>query len=282
MKLQFTKMHGCGNDYMYLDCRQTGLPEEISAWSVRFSRRHFSVGADGIICICPPLLADGDATMRMFNADGSEGKMCGNGVRCVAQYLYTHGVQKDVIEIDTMAAGRKTLRRMGEGIWQADMGRFSAMADDLPAVGLGGGPLVHAPLTVAGETYDVACVSMGNPHCVVQWQGEPPTGAALAAIGPAFERHPAFPEGTNTEFVQVLDATHLMMRVWERGSGETWACGTGACASAAAMVLRGICPRNVPIEVSLLGGVLAITVDNGDNVRMTGPAETAFEGVVEA
>ena len=132
MQLHFTKMHGCGNDYIYLDCRETGLPAEIAAWSQKLSRRHFSIGADGIICICPPLTADGDATMRMFNADGSEGKMCGNGVRCVAQFLYTHGVPKDVIEIDTLMAGRKTLRRKGEGLWQAEMGHFSAMADTLP------------------------------------------------------------------------------------------------------------------------------------------------------
>lgn len=151
MQLHFTKMHGCGNDYIYLDCRETGLPAEIAVWSQKLSRRHFSIGADGIICICPPLTADGDATMRMFNADGSEGKMCGNGVRCVAQFLYTHGVPKDVIEIDTLMAGRKTLHRKGEGLWQAQMGHFSAMADALPAVGLGAGPLVHAPLTAAGK-----------------------------------------------------------------------------------------------------------------------------------
>ena len=157
MQLHFTKMHGCGNDYIYLDCRETGLPAEIAVWSQKLSRRHFSIGADGIICICPPLTADGDATMRMFNADGSEGRMCGNGVRCVAQFLYTHGVPKDVIEIDTLMAGRKTLHRKGEGLWQAEMGHFSAMADTLPAVGLGAGPLVHAPLTAAGKTWDAAC-----------------------------------------------------------------------------------------------------------------------------
>lgn len=197
MQLHFTKMHGCGNDYIYLDCRETGLPAEIAVWSQKLSRRHFSIGADGIICICPPLTADGDATMRMFNADGSEGKMCGNGVRCVAQFLYTHGVPKDVIEIDTLMAGRKTLHRKGEGLWQAEMGHFSAMADTLPAVGLGAGPLVHAPLTAAGKTWDAACISTGNPHCIIEWPDcdTLPTGHALAAIGPEFEHHPAFPEG---------------------------------------------------------------------------------------
>lgn len=283
MQLQFTKMHGCGNDYIYLDCRETGLPADVAAWSVRLSRRHFSVGADGIICICPPLTPDGDATMRMFNADGSEGKMCGNGVRCVAQYLYTHGVEKEVLEIDTLKAGRKTLRRTGEGLWQADMGRFDADPAALPAVGLGAGPLVHAPLQAAGQVWDVAGISMGNPHCVIEWPDLDtlPTGAALAAIGPEFEHHAAFPEGVNTEFVYVKDPTHLVMRVWERGSGETFACGTGTCATVSALVLRGVCPRNVPVSVELLGGVLEITVCEDDTVLMSGPAEVAFTGVAE-
>ena len=145
MQLSFTKMHGAGNDYIYLDCRGTGLPQQIADWSVSLSRHHFSIGADGIICICPPSTPGADATMRMFNADGSEGKMCGNGVRCVAEFLYTHGVARDTLEIDTLS-GRKTLRRLGEGQWQAEMGRFSAMAADLPAVNVGEGPLVHVPL----------------------------------------------------------------------------------------------------------------------------------------
>lgn len=283
MKLNFTKMQGCGNDYIYLDCRQTGLPEQVSEWSRALSRRHFSVGADGIICICPPILPDADATMRMFNADGSEGKMCGNGVRCVAQYLYTHGVERDVIEIDTLLAGRKTLRRMGEGIWQADMGKFCAKAAALPAVGLGPDPLAHVTLTAAGRSWDACCVSMGNPHCVIQWQDLDtlPTGAALAEIGPEFEHHAAFPEGVNTEFVYVKSPTSLVMRVWERGSGETMACGTGACATAAAMVLRGVCPWDTPVDVALLGGVLRITVCRDGTVLMTGPAETAFTGTAE-
>ena len=283
MRLEFTKMHGCGNDYIYLDCRDTGLPEDIARWSRTLSRRHFSVGADGIICICAPVLAGGDATMRMFNADGSEGRMCGNGVRCVAQYLYEHGLKKDVIEIDTLMAGRKTLRRLGEGMWQADMGRFDATPDALPAVGLGAGPLVHADLVAGGLSWDVACVSMGNPHCVIQWPEEAtlPTGTALAGLGPAFEHHPAFPEGVNTEFVYVRDPHHLVMRVWERGSGETLACGTGACATVAALVLRGVCPRSEAVQVDLLGGTLSITVDEGDGVRMAGPAETTFTGTVE-
>ena len=282
MKLKFTKMQGCGNDYIYLDCRRTGLPPQVPVWSTVLSRRRFSVGADGIICICPPLLSDGDASMRIFNADGSEAGMCGNGVRCVAQYLYTHGAARDELRIDTPSAGRKTLRRVGDGLWQADMGRFSAMADVLPAVGLGAGPLVNVPLTVNGKNWNVTCISMGNPHCVIEWpDADLPTGPALAALGPSFENHPAFPERTNTEFVYRKSATELVMRVWERGSGETFACGTGACATVAAMVLRGRCPRQTPVAVHLLGGTLTITVCEDDAVKMTGPAVEAFTGEVE-
>ena len=281
MQLSFTKMHGAGNDYIYLDCRGTGLPQQIADWSVSLSRHHFSIGADGIICICPPSTPGADATMRMFNADGSEGKMCGNGVRCVAEFLYTHGVARDSLEIDTLS-GRKTLRRLGEGQWQAEMGCFSAMAADLPAVGVGEGPLVHMTVEVAGRSWDAAGVSMGNPHCVVEWPDENlPTGMDLAAIGPDFEKNKLFPEGVNTEFIYVRDATHLKMRVWERGSGETMACGTGACASVSAMVLRGVCPRDVPVEVELLGGKLNITVRSDDHVLLSGPAETAFTGEAE-
>lgn len=282
MRIRFTKMHGCGNDYIYLDCRQSGPPADIAALSVRLSRRHFSVGADGVICICPPKSPGADAAMRMFNADGSEGKMCGNGVRCVAQWLYTHGLAKPVLRIDT-AAGQKTLRRLGDGVWQAEMGRFSALAADLPAVGLGTGPLIETPLTAADREWTVSGISMGNPHCVVLWPGPDPLpqGAALAALGPAFERHTAFPQGVNTEFLTVQSAVHLTMRVWERGSGETLACGTGACAAAAAMVLRGYCPREAPVQMATAGGVLTVTVQNDDRVLLAGPAATAFEGWAE-
>ena len=280
MQLHFTKMHGCGNDYIYFDCFQHDI-NNPEALSVRLSDRHYGIGGDGVILVCPSDVADGK--MRMFNLDGSEGKMCGNGVRCVAQFLYTHGVPKDVIEIDTLMAGRKTLHRKGEGLWQAEMGHFSAMADTLPAVGLGAGPLVHAPLTAAGKTWDAACISTGNPHCIIEWPDcdTLPTGHALAAIGPEFEHHPAFPEGVNTEFVYIESPTSVVMRVWERGSGETFACGTGSCATVAALVLRGMCPRNVPVDVHLLGGILSITITADDDILMTGPAETAFVGCVE-
>lgn len=281
MKLNFLKMQGAGNDYIYLDCRQTGVPAEAAELAVRLSRRRFSVGADGLICIAPPQLADADATMVMFNADGSEGAMCGNGIRCVAEYLYTHGVQKDLIELDTRRAGRKTLYRVGVHRWRAGMGRFSARATDLPVVGLGSGPLLGVPLVAAGHTWQVSCVSMGNPHCVVFCRETPPVGDQLAEWGRALAGHPAFPEGANVEFVQQHSPTALTVTVWERGSGATLACGTGACAAVAAGVLRGCCPREQEVSVTLPGGTLEVQVLADDTVLLTGPAQTVFDGTVD-
>lgn len=281
MKLSFTKMHGAGNDYIYLDCRSDGLPPDAAAWAVRLSRRHFSVGADGLICLCPPLLADADATMRMFNADGSEGEMCGNGVRCAAEFLYTHGVTRQTIEIDTPRAGRKTLRRVGEGLWQAELGRFSLRAADLPAAGVGAGPLLDLPLAAGGQCWRVGCVSVGNPHCVVCCPGMPPDGRELAEAGALLSRHPAFPQGVNVEFVHADSPVHLTATVWERGSGATLACGTGACAAVVVHTLRGRCRRDTPIAVALPGGALTVCVRADDTLLLTGPACTAFTGSVE-
>ncbi|MGN0706960.1 MAG: diaminopimelate epimerase [Faecalibacterium sp.] len=281
MKLAFTKMQGCANDYIYLDCRKNGVPQEIAAWARKLSARHFSVGADGIICVCAPETPGADGTMRMFNADGSEGKMCGNGIRCVAQWLTDHApecAEKKELRIDTRS-GLKTLRSMGGGAWQVEMGRYSAMAADLPAVDMGKGPLVGQPLEAAGRTWQVTCISVGNPHCVTL---VPDVDALkLEEIGPAFEKHPNFPEQINTEFIQVVDPTHLKMRVWERGSGETWACGTGACASAAALTELGVCPADQPIHIELRGGELIIHVLPDGQIRMTGPTQTVCEGVAD-
>ena len=281
MKLRFTKMQGAGNDYIYLDCRAGGLPADPAALARQLSRRRFSVGADGLICIGPPLLADADAAMYIWNADGSEGAMCGNGARCVAEYLYTHGVGKPLIELDTPRAGRKTLYRVGEHQWRAGMGRFSARAEDLPAVGLGSGPLLAVPLVAAGRSWRVSCISMGNPHCVVVCPHTPPAGAELAEWGAALERHPAFPQRTNVEFVRVYGKNLLDVAVWERGSGATLACGTGACAAAAALVLQGQCSREQEIEVRLPGGVLSVRILADDTVLLTGPAQTVFAGEVD-
>ena len=281
MKLSFTKMQGCANDYIYLDCRASGVPENIAALAQKLSARHFSVGADGIICVCAPVTPGADGQMRMFNADGSEGKMCGNGIRCVAQWLRTHApecAEKPVLKIDTQS-GLKTLRYQGEGRWQVEMGAYSTLPADLPAVNMGEGPLVGRPLQVEGRTYSVTCISVGNPHCVTVV--EDVDSLKLEDIGPAFEHHENFPEQVNTEFVEVADPTHLKMRVWERGSGETWACGTGACATAAALTELGICPRGEDIHIALRGGELVIRLLPGNQLLMTGPTETVFEGTTE-
>ena len=278
MKLSFTKMQGCANDYIYLDCRSTGVPANIAALSERLSRRHFSIGADGIICICAPVTAGADGRMRIFNADGSEAQMCGNGIRCVAQWLYTHGVEKPVLTIDT-GSGCKTVTRKGEGLWQVEMGEYTAMAAALPAVNMGEGPLVDVPLEVEGRRWQVSCISVGNPHCVTVV--EDVDGMKLEQVGPAFESHKNFPERINTEFVEVVDPTHLKMRVWERGSGETWACGTGTCATVAALTEQGLCPAGENIHVQLRGGDLVIRILPGRKMLMTGPAETVCEGTTQ-
>lgn len=281
MKLSFTKMQGCANDYIYLDCRKNGVPEQITELAKELSRRHFSIGADGIICICAPQSEGADGTMRIFNADGSEGMMCGNGIRCVAEWLRTHEplcAEKPQLLIDTRS-GCKTMRYQGDGCWQVEMGVYSTLPADLPAVNMGDAPLVNKTLLVDGKSWNVTCVSMGNPHCVTvvpQVDSLP-----LEAIGPAFEKHANFPQQVNTEFVEVVDATHLKMRVWERGSGETWACGTGASATAAALTEQGICPRGEEIHVQLRGGELIIRILPGNELLMTGPAKIVCEGTVE-
>ena len=191
MKLSFTKMQGCANDYIYLDCRESGVPENIVPLARDLSRRHFSVGADGIICICAPVTPGADGRMRIFNADGSEAQMCGNGVRCVAEWLYTHGVAKPRLAIDT-GAGCKTVTRMGAQLWQVEMGEYTTMAAALPAVNMGEGPLVDCPLEVEGKRWQVTCIGVGNPHCVTVVPEV--DSLKLEEIGPAFENHPNFPE----------------------------------------------------------------------------------------
>ena len=271
-------MHGIGNDYIYFDCfgEDLSAPEKLA---VRLSDRHFSVGGDGIVLILPSACAD--AKMRMFNADGSEGKMCGNAIRCVGKFLYeVKHIEKDIMTVETLS-GIKTLKIFSKGgvvhAVTANMGRAELSPEKIPAR-IGGKEIVSQPLEVGGETYRVTCLSMGNPHCVVF--GGDPDGLELEKVGPLFERHAAFPERVNTEFVQVLERNVLKMRVWERGSGETWACGTGACAAAVAGVLNGHCEKNTDITVKLKGGDLVIRYD-GDEVLMTGPAAFAFRGTVE-
>ena len=283
MKLSFTKMQGCANDYIYLDCRTSGVPEQIAALSERLSRRHFSIGADGIICICAPVTAGADAMMRIFNADGSEGKMCGNGIRCVGKYLYDNGMTdgRTTITIDTLS-GVKTLElTVKDGKMQSarvDMGAAILAPREIP-VDMDGESVISAPIVVDEKVYHMTCVSMGNPHCVI-FQKEDVDDLDLTRIGPKFEHHPLFPERVNTEFVNVLPDGSLKMRVWERGSGETWACGTGSCATGVAACLNGFANKNEDIVVHLRGGDLTIRYTD-ETVFMTGAATTVFKGEIE-
>ncbi len=280
MKRSFWKMHGAGNDYIYFDCLETPL-EDPSSVSVKLSDRHRSVGGDGIVLILPGDRAD--ARMRMFNADGSEGKMCGNAIRCVGKFLRdVKGIRKDSYTIET-GAGIKTLvltetDASGEALsFRVDMGAPEFAPEKIPALFAGERVVAH-PLTVGEETYRVTCLSMGNPHCVVFC--EDPDRIPLETLGPRFENHPAFPGRVNTEFVSVTGKNELKMRVWERGSGETLACGTGACAAAVAAVLNGCCGENEDILVRLRGGDLTVRY-TGTAVFMTGPAAFAFTGEAE-
>ena len=278
MKLKFTKMHGCGNDYIYFNCFEQPIdhPEELAA---ALSDRHFGVGGDGIILICPSDKAD--AKMRIFNADGSEGKMCGNGIRCVGKYLYDSGIAcKPEITMDSLS-GIKTLQmEVADGIAigaTVNMGKAILTPAEIPVL-LDGERAVNVPITVNDTQQHVTCVSMGNPHCIVF--ADDVDSLDLPAIGPGFEHHELFPERINTEFIRVIDDHTLQMRVWERGSGETWACGTGACASAVAAVLNGYCPMNDEITLHLRGGDLRIRYTE-QAVYMTGPATKVFEGSID-
>ncbi|MEA4955569.1 MAG: diaminopimelate epimerase [Pseudoflavonifractor sp.] len=260
--MKFTKMQGLGNDYVYLDATR-GVPEHLPELARRISDRHFGVGSDGLICICASERAD--FRMRMFNADGSEGEMCGNGIRCVGKFVYDKGLtDKTEFAVETLA-GLKTLE-----LHVLD-GRVDSVTVDM------GKPVPQEgrTLQIMGRPYEVRPVSMGNPHAVTFLNAVEQLD--LPVLGPCFECHPSFPNRTNTEFVEVLDRGRLNMRVWERGSGETLACGTGACASAVAAVLAGKTDRTVTVR--LLGGELSVRWDESDgHVYMTGPAVTVFEG----
>lgn len=264
--MKFTKMQGLGNDYVYVNCLEEMVPDpEETARLV--SDRHFGVGSDGLILICPSKAADFE--MRMYNADGSRGEMCGNGIRCVGKYVYDYGLtDKTDITVETLA-GIKYLE-----IFPQD-GKAQEIKVDM------GAPVVSAidsPIEVNGQEYRITEVSMGNPHAVLYI--EDVQGLAIEKIGPCFEMHPRFPNRVNTEFARVLDRQTVEMRVWERGSGETLACGTGACAVAVASMVNGLTEHQVTVR--LLGGDLKIQWDGkGGSVYMTGPARTVFEGEID-
>lgn len=279
MEFRFSKMHGLGNDYVYVDCTQEKLhhPEEIAK---RISDRRFGIGSDGLILICPSEKADFE--MRMFNADGSEGRMCGNGIRCVGKYVYDHGLtEKTDLEIDTKSGIKRLKLVTEEGkvtFVEVQMGKASLRPKDIP-VETDYDDFISQPMLVGGEAYLVTCVSMGSPHAVI-FSDEIDT-LPLDRVGPLFEHHEKFPERINTEFVQVIDRNTLNMRVWERGSGETFACGTGACASVVAAVLNGHCDYGNEVTVQLRGGDLFITYLQDGSVIMKGPAAHVFDGIME-
>lgn len=275
MRMNFTKMQGLGNDYVYVNCFQEKV-ENPSELSIKVSDRHFGIGADGLILIKPSDVADFE--MEMYNADGSQGAMCGNGIRCVAKYVYDYGLtDKTSITVNTKS-GIKYLDltiENGKAVQiRVNMGAPILDASRIPVIS-SKEMVINEPVLVDGKEYHITAVSMGNPHAVTYIADV--KGLEIEKIGPKFENHEMFPDRVNTEFVKVLDSHTVEMRVWERGSGETLACGTGACAVAVASILNGLTEEEVTVK--LLGGDLRIRWDRKENlVYMTGPAEVVFDG----
>ena len=295
--MKFTKMHGCSNDYVYVNCFEETV-ENMGAFAKEVSDRHKGVGSDGAIFICP---AEGaDCEMKMFNSDGSYSEMCGNGIRCVAKYVYDNGIV-DKKDIDILSGGSikkvhvetgperisdatgKTFSKREDGMAvyrvRVDMGEPILKPEQIPVIMQDSGDMIVShDLYVNDSNYKVTCVSMGNPHCVVFVDNV--NNVPLETLGPKFEEHVCFPNRINTEFVHVIDRNNVRMRVWERGAGETLACGTGACASAVACVLNELTDERVTVH--LLGGDLEIFWDRGGDghVYMTGGAVTVFEGEI--
>jgi len=279
--MRFTKMHGAGNDYVYVNCFEEPLPDDPAQLARRVSDRHRGIGGDGLILICPSERAD--ARMRMFNADGSEAEMCGNGIRCVAKYVYDHGLSKSTTPTIETGAGVLTLElTVEDGLVRrvrVDMGEPILKPEEIPTTlpgdtGIDGSPVVDVPLEIDGRQLRVTCVSMGNPHCVTFV--DEVTDRWVLQIGPRIENDPHFPHRVNAEFVEVLSPSEVRMRVWERGSGETLACGTGACAVCVAGALAGRTGRSVLAR--LPGGDLGLHWAENNHVYMTGPAVEVFSG----
>ena len=275
--MKFTKMHGIGNDYVYVNCFEESVknPAEVSKF---VSDRHFGIGSDGLILISPSAIAD--FRMNIYNADGSQAEMCGNSIRCVAKYVYDYGLtDKTEISVETLA-GIKYLRLQVENgkvaSVEVNMGAPILEPKEIP-VTVEESPVVNVPVEVKGKIYHMTCVSMGNPHAIIFMNNV--KDLDIAAIGPYFENHTVFPKRTNTEFVEVLDRNTVNMRVWERGSDETLACGTGACATTVACILNDKTENEVTVH--LLGGDLKIRWDREANqVYMTGPATVVFDGEI--
>lgn len=285
MKIEFTKMHGCGNDYIYVYEKNTQIENDKKAEAVRrLSDRHFGIGGDGVIFIHPLSGEEADFEMEMYNADGSRAEMCGNGIRCVAKYVYDKGLtDKEQLRIASCGKVKNIVLTVKDGKTvsvKVNMGAPVLAAEEIPVIS-GQKEAVAERIEVEGKDYKMTCVSMGNPHAVIfmeEW--EDLDSFDIEKNGPHFENHMRFPKRTNTEFVKVIDRHTVQMRVWERGTGETLACGTGACATAVAGVLNGLTEDEVTVK--LLGGELRVRWDQEENtVYMTGPAAIVFEGTIE-
>lgn len=275
--LNFVKMHGCGNDYIFADLAVNDLSwRDIGELSRRLSDRHRGIGGDGLVLICPPLDNANDACMRIYNSDGSEGRMCGNALRCVARYLfdrYPDMCEREVLKIETLSGVRRAERADGDII--VSIGRAELAPKNIPVL-LDGENVIDQPTVIDGREYRITCVSVGNPHCVI-FCDDP--SAEAARVGAVIERLPIFPDRTNVEFVKVLGRERIMVRVFERGSGETLACGTGACAAAVAAVLCGYCSGLGEVAVEMRGGRLWVDLRD-DDITLRGNAEYAFYGSV--
>ncbi len=273
--MKFTKMHGAGNDYIYIDCFTQNVenPKDLSK---KLSDRHFGIGADGIVLIKPSLNAD--CFMDIYNADGSRAQMCGNAVRCTAKYIYDNKNKSSIISVETLN-GIKTVEITEEdGIatgGRVNMGKPIFNGHQIPTR-YGTSIVKNEKLNINNKTFEITCISMGNPHCVVFCKDINNLG--LSTIGPLFENHEMFPERINTEFVEILDKNHIKMRVWERGSGETLACGTGACASVVAAIINGYCKMNTDVVVKAIGGDLSVKWCDDNDVYLYGNAITTFQG----
>ncbi len=275
--MRFIKMHGAGNDYIYIDCftEFVGNPKDLSK---KLSDRHFGIGADGIVLIKPSEKAD--CFMDIYNADGSRAKMCGNAVRCTAKYIYDNKIQKPIIKIDTLSGVKLVEILIENGIavgGRVNMGKPILTGRQIPTR-YGDSIVKNKIINIENNDYEITCVSMGNPHCVVFHKNI--NKLDLEKIGPLFESHEMFPERINTEFVEIIDKNNLKMRVWERGSGETLACGTGACAVAVASVINGFCRQNEEITILAKGGNLTVKWHKNDNVYLSGNAVEVFRGKI--
>lgn len=274
--MKFTKMHGTGNDYIYINCFEEKIDDGTDL-AIKLSNRNYGIGSDGLILIKPSKVAD--FYMDMYNSDGSKGKMCGNGIRCVGKFVYDKGLtKKEDLKIET-GSGVKDLKLHIEDDQvksvTVDMGMPITNPKDIPVISKN--PIVGAPIEIGGLNFNMTCLSFGNPHAVVFVDNT--KDIDIKRIGPLFEHHQMFPDRVNTEFVQVIDKDTIKMRVWERGSGETLACGTGACASAYACIKNGL--TNNRLTVKLLGGDLVIQyLERKNKILMTGPAKTVYEGII--